>query len=510
MRPGRLPSPSGARSLRSSIGRVAGASVLATLFGEFVSFVQTIALARLLSPAEIGIFVAGTVLTTFLGNLVEGGLRSGLIQRQADLADAAETVFRVTLGAGAVMSLAALAAAPFIGMIFDSRTAALVAAATSGVLLLSSVMNVPEAMLQRVFSVKRRLVVGPVVAVIYAVVSVCLAAAGWGVWALVAGVYAAQVAWTVAVWLLTDWRPGRGRFGVALWRELGQYGLPLLLGTIGSRARAALEAVAVGRGLDAGVLGQFRYGQRIARIPMMGIIEIGGAALFPAFSRMMGDPDRLRAAYLRALHWSMVAAAAAAGLMIAVGEPAVVVLFGEPWRGAGVAVACMSGLSVGYAMTCVGEQAVKASGRTRLLNWYTATELVAGLGLLLALVRPFGLVGASISLSVTALVVGLVVLALAQQVAAVRPGRLVAALGGPLPGLVAAAAATWLIEHRVLQSDTRPLLVAVGILTLDALVYLIIYVAVLSLTARSTVVTLFRWLTAWSGDARLPGSSVSS
>ena len=98
------------RPLGSSIRRVASASALALLIGQSVSFAQTIALARILSPAEIGIFAAGTVLTMFLGTLVEGGLRSGLIQRKADLADAAETVFWVTLIAGSrVRGSAALA-----------------------------------------------------------------------------------------------------------------------------------------------------------------------------------------------------------------------------------------------------------------------------------------------------------------------------------------------------------------------------------------------------------------
>ena len=41
----------------------------------------------------------------------------------------------------------------------------------------------------------------------------------------------------------------------------------------------------------------------------------------------------------------MVASAAAAGLMIAAGEPAVVVVFGERWHDAGVALVAMSGLN---------------------------------------------------------------------------------------------------------------------------------------------------------------------
>lgn len=481
-----------ATSLRGTVGRVAGASAIALVIGELVSFAQTVALARLLSPAEIGVFVAGTVLTAFLGNFVEGGLRAALVQRQGDPADAAETVFRVTLAAGAAMSLVALAVSPVIGIVFDSRTAGLVAAATSGMLLVHSVTNVPEALLQRGFSVRRRLVVGPLVAVTYAVVSVSLAVAGWGVWAMVVGSYASYVAWAVAVWWISGWRPGAGRPSVALWRELGRYGLPLVLGMIGSRTRTAVEAFVVGHGLSAGALGQFRYGQRIARIPMMAIIEIGSVSLFPAFSRIAEDRVRMRDSYVRALHWAMLAAAAPAGLMVALGEPAVVVLFGEPWRGAGVALVAMSGVSIGYAMTCVGEEAVKASGRTGLLNWYTATEVVVALGLLAGLVGPLGLVGAALSLSITSLVVGVVVLVLAHRVVPVRPGLLVGALVRPLPCLVVATTATWALEHHVLRSDQRPVAVGLAALLLDGVVFLAVYLAVLPLFARSTAATLLR------------------
>ena len=71
-------------SLSGSVRRVASASALAQLFGQFVSFVTTIGLARLLTPTDVGIFVAGTVLSALLTNFVEGGLQAGLVQRQGD------------------------------------------------------------------------------------------------------------------------------------------------------------------------------------------------------------------------------------------------------------------------------------------------------------------------------------------------------------------------------------------------------------------------------------------
>ncbi|MFH5232746.1 oligosaccharide flippase family protein [Antrihabitans spumae] len=479
-------------TLTKSIGRVAGASALALVFGEIVTLGQTVALARLLSPTEVGLFVAGTVLTALLSNFVEGGLRAGLVQREGDLEDAAETVFWATIASGVVMSLCALAAAPIIGMIFKSSTAAAIAALTSGLLLLFSLTNVPDAFLQRNFSVKRRLIVSPAVALSFAVVSVVLAACGFGVWSMVVGTYVSYIVWIIAVWTLTDWRPGRGKASYKLWRELARFGSPVVIGLMGSRIQQAVESAVVGRTLSSAALGQYRYGQRIAQIPVRMVIEIGAVSLFPAFSRIAGDTERLKAAYLRALKWATTAAAPICGLIIALGEPAVVVVFGEPWRAAGTLVVAMAGLGLGKAWMSVSEEAIKGAGRTRLLNWQTMTEILLGIGLLLLLVNLFGLIGVGIAVSATALIVACVVVGLAIPVVQVSVRQVVLAVLPPLPAAAIALAVTWALENFVFRAEYRSLLTAVLLLSLATFVYLVVYIGILAIFAPAATRELFR------------------
>ncbi|MBT0566284.1 oligosaccharide flippase family protein [Williamsia sp. CHRR-6] len=470
-------------SMSTRIGRVAAASAGALVVGELITLVQTVALARLLSPAEIGIFVSGTVITAFLAEFVEGGLRAGLVQREHDVADTAETVFWATLFGGVISSLGALAAAPVIGMLFNSTTAGLIAAASSGSLLLFSLTNVPESMLQREFSVKRRLIVGPTVSVAYAGTAVTLAALGCGVWSLVIGSYASFLAWVISVWAITDWRPGRGRASYRLWRELARYGLPLVLGAIGARLQNAAETLIVGRGLTSAALGNFRYGQRISQIPVRAIIEIGAVSLFPAFSRMAGDQARMRAAYLRAMRWVTIGAAPLCGMMIALGEPAVIVVFGEPWRDGGMVVMAMAGLGLGKAFISVSEEVIKATGRTRLLNWYTAVEVSVGIGSLVALVAWLGLVGAGLAMSVTALVVGLTVIGLALPLLAASWSQIAHAVIPPLPAAAVATVAVWLLDRHVVHAQDHPIALSVVMLMLDSVAFIVVYLAVLSVTA---------------------------
>src|SRR5206468_2958777 len=128
---------------------------------------------------------------------------------------------------------------------------------------------------------------------------------------------------------------------------------------VGYRTQKAIQAVVTGRVLGAGDLGLQRYGERIANIPVMALVEGSSMSLFPAFTRLSTDPDRFRTGYLRALRLSVVAAAAMSALLAAVGVPLVVIVLGEKWRGAGYVVVAMAGLALGRSAITVGEEAIK-------------------------------------------------------------------------------------------------------------------------------------------------------
>lgn len=473
-------------SLRSRIGKVAVASAAALIFGEVVSLVQTIALARLLTPAQVGLFVAGSILTTFVGNFVEGGLRSGLVHRKQELDAAAATVFWATLGMGVLMSLVALAAAPLIGAAFNNDTAGTVAAAMSGGVLLYALTNVPEALLQREFSVRRRLIVGPAVGTSFAVVSVTLAALGFGVWSMVLGSYASSLVWVVSLWWICRWRPWHGRPSFRLWQDLARFGFPLVLGFVADRAQKAVQSVVTGRVIGVQGLGLLRYGERIARIPVMALVEVSSISLFPAFSRLATDPPRFQAAYLRALRLVVVVAAAASAMIVAVGQPLVVIVLGEEWRGAGPALVAMAGLALGKAVTTVSEEAIKGAGRTTLLNWYTLLETTLAIVLLMVLIYPLGLVGIGLSISLTSLAVGTFVAALAGPVVGVVKRESLAAVVPPILSAVLAGAVAVPLEHMVLRSDRHGLWIGLGFVTLDGIVFLLLYLLALRLIAPRT------------------------
>ena len=104
----------------------------------------------------------------FLAVVAEGALSQALIHRKTDVEDAANTVLVVTFGTGLLGSLALLAASPLIGTLFHSSRVGLVAAATSGLMVLHVCASVPDALMKRAFQFKRQMIITPATSIMFA------------------------------------------------------------------------------------------------------------------------------------------------------------------------------------------------------------------------------------------------------------------------------------------------------------------------------------------------------
>lgn len=468
--------------LASTVRRGVAISAATFVVVQIVSFVQIVVLARLLSPAEVGLFAAGTVLSGFVISVSADGLHAALVQREHGLDDAAETVFRSAIVAGILLSLGSLAVSPLIALVFGSTTAGLVAAVSSGTLLLHSFTVVPDALMQRRFDFRRRLIVSPTIAISYGATAITAAAMGLGVWSLVVAGYVSHVCWIIATWSLAGWRPGRGRATMRLWRELARFSAPLVVNGMAWRTREAIETVVVGSRLDENSLGQYRYGRRLAMLPGLAVVEIGSYVLLPAFSRISGDEERFRAAFRRALALIWTASVIVAGAIVVLGEPLVVLLLGEPWRGAGIALTALAGFGLGEALGGVSDEAVKGSGRSQLLHWTTGVSIVATVALLLLLV-PYGLVGVGLAVSGANIAMGVTAVVVAARVTAVRIRDVLGSLAPAVVAALVAGAAVWPLEHLVVHADTHPTALGLLLVVGEGLLFTVLFLAVLRVIA---------------------------
>jgi O-antigen/teichoic acid export membrane protein len=296
-----------------------------------LTVVTTLALARLLAPADFGLFAMATLGMELLSVFSGLWLGASLIVRPDMTARAQGTVLSLTLASGALLALLLLALAPALAAFFGEPRLAGVVVLLAAVLVVSGINWFYETVMQRELAFRRRFACQVVRTLAFAAVAIALAVAGAGVWALIGGYLAGHLTNGAALLVLTPYRV-RPAFDRGEARRIIRDGRGFLgqdlAGFLGENA----DYLAVGRLLGPAQLGFYAMAFRQASLPHYAIAEPVSKVTFPAFAQMRHRGEEVRPAFLRALRMIALASCPAGIVLSAAAVPFTVAVLGAHWR----------------------------------------------------------------------------------------------------------------------------------------------------------------------------------
>jgi lipopolysaccharide exporter len=292
--------------------------------------ISTIVLARLLVPDDFGLVGIGLLVIAYLEVVNDFGVSAAVIQRRDDHQRTADVAFWTNLVLGGGLTLAGVAAAPAIADFFQEERATPIIQVLSLTFFVSSVGAIHESRLRRELDFRRRVAPELVKGLLKGSVAIALAAAGFGAWSLVWAQMASAVAGSAMYWRALAWRPRR-RWDRRIARSLLGFGSQITLVTLLGAVLRNVDYVLVGRWLGTTALGLYTLAFRLPQLLVESVATVVGQVVFPAFSRLQHDPERLRGALLRVLTTtSLLLAPLGVGVAL-VADPFVRVFYGERW-----------------------------------------------------------------------------------------------------------------------------------------------------------------------------------
>ncbi len=194
--------------LRRIAIRGAGMTVFAQGVVFAIQMMATIVLARLLTPADYGVVAMVTTFSLLLMSFGGNGYAAAVIQREQIDHSLASNLFWINVGVGLLFAISFAAAGTVLARFYGDQRVAHVAVGISLAIFISGTSVLHLALLKRalLFSLTSANDVFSVV--ISVAVTVALAWAGWGYWALVAGAIARPLTQCVGAWYLCKWIPG--------------------------------------------------------------------------------------------------------------------------------------------------------------------------------------------------------------------------------------------------------------------------------------------------------------
>jgi O-antigen/teichoic acid export membrane protein len=365
------------------------------LWGQLLSWVVTILLARLLVPADYGLFAMASSVLTMLELLQEFGLGTAIIQRRDLTRAQINGVFWIVFGTSLALTTATMLAAGAIGGFYAEPQLAGVLRVLCLMFLLDSVGMVPYNLLSKALDLRRRSIAEVIGSVAKTLVSLGLAYAGFGVWALVWGHLTRAVVLNGALLAFSGWWPGlqvtrKGMGGVLT------FGLRIAGTHLVGSVSPALTALILGRFLGGAALGLYAMATSLSEAPHRISTALINQISFPVFSRLQGEPEELARYFLKiSKYLALISLPAQVGLVL-VASDLVPLLLSERWEAVTVPFQIMCLESAVIVVTLAASPLLTALGRANLLlgRSFLSVTIMASATLIGAW---FGLVGVALA-----------------------------------------------------------------------------------------------------------------
>ncbi|MFQ5570584.1 MAG: oligosaccharide flippase family protein [Rhodothermales bacterium] len=363
-----------------------------------LTFAGGVVLARVLDPAEFGMFGITTFLVNVLALFGDCGLAPSLIQRKADLSDRDLHVgFTLQQVLVTVVVVALWLLAPWLASFYPKASGELIwlVRALAFSLYLHTWRSISALQLERKLEYKRLAVVEVVEKLSYQVVAVTMAVLGFGVWSLVSAVLIRGVLGTVLVYSVAPW-PVRLGFDKEVAREILRFGLPFQLQRIIGNAKDWVAPTLVASLIGPDAVGFLMWGTSNGRKPMQ-LIQNVIRVSFPHFSRLQDKPAEVERILSKYQVYFLGLTGLWFSILVAAGYDLTRWIYTDKWLPA-VPVLMLAGFLLGLnVVSWSTKTALAGLGQVRFTTRVTIVATVLSLGLGVALVLVIGFIGVPIA-----------------------------------------------------------------------------------------------------------------
>jgi len=408
---------------------------LESVLRQIIQIIGQLALARMLAPSDFGILGMALVFQGVAQLLADFGIGAAIVQRPAIDRLTLSSAFWANLAVACTLTALLSVGAPYIGGFYGSAEVVPVLQVLALTLLLGGLRTLPRSLLFRemAFDVLAR--TGIAASLIATVVAISMAAAGFGLWSLVAQPVVGNVVELILLMTAQRWRP-HFEFRWAAIRELVRFSYGVLGTSLLNYASRNADNLLIGRFLGSGPLGYYALAYQIMLYPLAQVSAVIVKVLFPTLSRLQDDPARARSAFLTAV--SAIALVTFPMMMglLAVSHDFIVVVFGAKWlpMESVLQIFCLVGLlqSIG---TTVGTIYL-STGNTKLMlkvsmfsTPFVLASFVAGL--------PWGIEGVAFAYAIATGILFCILVRIAIHLIELRAWELLRALRGTIGATVA-------------------------------------------------------------------------
>lgn len=357
---------------------------------RLVTFFVGIILARLLSPSDYGLIAMTAIFTEISSIIVDSGFSTAIIRKKERTELDYSTVFVMNVLISIVVCLLLFACSGSIAKFYKEPLLKDIIRLNGLFVFLGSFIAVQSTRMAAEMKFKTKNIISIVSTVIGGVISVGMAFAGFGVWALVTPHFFRIISAAALYWFYQRWIP-RVQFSWISCKELFSFGSKMMASSVINVIYNNIYPIVIGKRFSSADLGLYSKASGYAQLPSGTITGVVGSVALPILSNIQDDDERLRESYRKLIRLTSFLVFPVMFGMAALARPLVIVLITEKWLGAVLFLQILCFDQMLYPIHGLNLSLLQVKGRSDL---FLRLEIIKkALGIIILLITiPYGIV----------------------------------------------------------------------------------------------------------------------
>jgi len=298
---------------------------------QIIRFGSTVILARILSPHDFGIVGIVSVITYYCNNISTLGLGNAIVQKKDITKYHLNTFFTFNLIVSLILFFIFIQLSESIAEYFQINELKKVIIFYSLVFILTSFYSIGYTKLRRDLAFKYLAINENLQTLCSIVISLILAFAGYGYWALLVATISSMMLATIAINIEARLLP-KIAFNKQAFGELWNYASWNFVSQQTRLLNEYIDKFIIGKILGATSLGYYEKSFGIAQMPNDQISNKINVVSFSTFSRCQGNAEEINYLFVRIFITSSFMIFPIYFGLFAISESLVLVLFGQKWQ----------------------------------------------------------------------------------------------------------------------------------------------------------------------------------
>lgn len=374
-----------------------------TIFTKLLGIISIIILARLLNPSDFGLVGLASIVIGILILFQDIGLGAALIQRTNNINEAANVVFYTTIFLRTMLYIIAFIVAPFAAMFFNESLVTPIIRISSLSLIIESFGAGHTTLLTKDLKFKQLTIIEIICGFVSTVLTIILAFLGFSFWSLVYGSLSASPIRVILWWIISSWRP-KLMFNKQIAKEMIGYGKHIFFINLMGFWIKNSDNFTVGKVLGTTQLGAYLLAYKFGLYSATNLSALVGRVMFPTYSKLQGQPEKIRKAYIKTLRPISLLAIPIAFGTIAIAPEFVMFVLGKKWESIIVPLQILSICGLFSSLAGPGWNVFLACGKPHISSKIAAVQLIIILSLIYPFTLWYGLVGVSVVVTLSTIV----------------------------------------------------------------------------------------------------------